>query len=175
MNIVLIITGLSLILDGIFTNFLPYLVNDLSIFTTMFTVIIVFVLYPLFVGNDKKYYIYSFFLGVIYDLFYTNLFLYDGLMFLLLAVVTVWIYKNFEVNKLHAIFCIVLMIFLYEVIFAFLLFVFNLVPVTFDKVLYKFLHSLVSNVIYGELIFIIIGFLPKKYRIRKLNSFGKKI
>lgn len=175
MNVVAIITILSLVLDGLFSSFLPYLVNDLSIFTTMFTVVIVFLLYPLFIGDNRKYYIYSFLLGVIYDLCYTNLFLYDALVFLLLAFVTVWIYKNFEVTKIHAVVCLVLIIALYEFLFGLMLFAFNLIPVTLEKILYKFLHSLASNILYGEIIFIIIGLLPKKYHSKKINSFGKKI
>ena len=75
MGLVILITGISLILDGLFTNYMPYLVNNLSIYTTMFTVCTLFIIYPLFMKNNKKYYLYSFILGFVYDLFYTNLLL----------------------------------------------------------------------------------------------------
>lgn len=171
---IIFITVLSLILDGLLTNFLPYLVGNLSIYTTMFTVITVFLIYPLFDKNHKDYYIYSFILGIIYDLFYTNLFLYHGLVFLLLAYITILIYKNFKITKINFFLCPILIISLYEFIFGGMIFILNLVPITFDQIFYKIGHSLISNIVYGEIIFIIIRYLPKKNYHRKMNGFRKK-
>ena len=42
---------ISFIFDGVLTNYLPYLVNDLSLFTPLLTVVSIFILYPL---NRKK-------------------------------------------------------------------------------------------------------------------------
>lgn len=174
MIFIILITMLSLILDGISTNFLPYLVGDLSFYTTLFTVITVFVIYPLFDKDLKKYYLYSFILGTIYDLCYTNLLFYHGLVFLFLAYLTVVIYKNFRITKINFFFCPILFIFLYEFLFGGMVFIFNLVPITFNKIFYKISHSLVSNVIYGEVIFIIISCLPKRFYHRKSVTFHEK-
>lgn len=175
MLFIMFITILSLILDGLSTNFLPYLVGDLSIFTTMFTVVTVFLLYPLFDKDHKRYYLYSFILGIIYDLFYTNLFLYHGLVFLLLAYLTAFIYKSFRITKINFFLCPILIISLYEFIFGGMIFILNLVPVTFNQIFYKISHSLISNIIYGEIIFIIAQHLPKKFYNRKINGFHRKV
>ena len=68
-----IILLISIILDGVLTNFLPYLVNDLSIFTPLLTVVSIFILYPLNRKKENKFFILIFIVGIIYDLLYTNL------------------------------------------------------------------------------------------------------
>lgn len=171
MGLVILITGISLILDGIFTNYMPYLVNNLSIYTTMFTVCTLFIIYPLFMKNNKKYYLYSFILGFVYDLFYTNLFFYDALIFLLLAYIIAFIYKNFEITIFHTILCLILIITLYESILAFMILINHLVPITFDKLFYKISHSLISNLIYGGVMFIVIKHLSKKHGNQRINRF----
>ena len=168
MLFVVIISIVSLFLDLILSNFLPYMVNDLSLFTTMFSTITIFLVYKLF-DDDKKYFIYSFIFGVIYDLFLTNLFLYDGIVFLFIAYISYLIYKNFEVNSIRNIIYIVLIIIIYELVFALSILLFNLVPISINKVFYKITHSLISNIIYGEFIYFIIKHITKKYRIRKIN------
>ncbi len=168
MLFVVIISIVSLFLDLILSNFLPYMVNDLSLFTTMFSTITIFLVYKLF-DDDKKYFIYSFIFGVIYDLFLTNLFLYDGIVFLFIAYISYLIYKNFEVNSIRNVIYIVLIIIIYELVFALSILLFNLVPISINKVFYKITHSLISNIIYGEFIYFIIKHITKKYRIRKIN------
>ena len=174
MIFIVLITVLSLIGDGISTNFLPYLVGDLSLYTTLFTVITVFLVYPLFDQDHNKYYLYSLILGIIYDLCYTKLFFYHGLVFLFLAYITTFIYRNFKITKINFIFCPILFISLYEFLFGGTILILNLVPITFGKILYKIRHSLISNMIYGELIFIFIQYLPKRFYYRKSKVFSDK-
>ena len=47
--------------------------------------------------------------------------------------------------------------------------IFNLVPITLNKLIYKITHSLLINIIYGELIYLILEILPKKYKKIKIN------
>ena len=78
----IIIIIISLLLDGILSNYLPYLVNDLSLFTSLFTLVSIFIIYPFFKKKEKKYLITIFIIGIIYDLFYTNLLFFNGVLFL---------------------------------------------------------------------------------------------
>ena len=68
--IIIIIT--SIILDGLLTNYLPYLVNDLTLFTPMLTLVTIFIIYPFYRKKIKKYYLIVFIIGITYDLLYTN-------------------------------------------------------------------------------------------------------
>lgn len=165
----IIIMFISLILDGILTNFLPYLVSDLSIFTPMLTVIGIFIVYPYFYKNNKKYFIFSFICGVIYDLFYTNLYVVDGIIFLLIAFVTVKINKNIQVNVFSILYQAILAIILYEVSLALIFVIFNVVPITFLGVLYKISHSILLNVIYAFILYFILKNFTVKYFKRGIN------
>ncbi len=137
MIVSIIILLISLILDGILTNFLPYLVGDLSIFTPLFTLTVIFLIYPLFRKKELDYFILVFITGIIYDLLYTNL--------------------------------LFLIIILYETFTGIILVIFNMVPVTISKIIYKITHSLIINIIYGELIYLIINKLPSKYKKISIN------
>ena len=81
MIVSIIILLISLILDGILTNFLPYLVGDLSIFTPLFTLTVIFLIYPLFRKKELDYFILVFITGIIYDLLYTNLLFFKAFLF----------------------------------------------------------------------------------------------
>ena len=150
----LVIIVISLLLDGLLTNFLPFLINDLSVFTPLLTLTIIFLIYPFYKKNKNKYLITAFIIGIIYDLFYTNLLFFNGVLFFIIALISMTIYKNLEVSYLRLLIYIPIIIISYEVITAIILFSFNVVPITITKVIYKILHSLLLNVIYGEIIFL---------------------
>ena len=164
-----IILLISIVLDGILSNFLPYLVNDLSLFTPMLTVIEIFMIYPFFRKKEKNYFITIFIVGMIYDLLYTNLVFFNGVLFLIIGFISLEIYKNFEISYLKLIIYLILIISAYEILTGIILLIFNMVPVTLYKVLYKITHSLILNIIYGELIYLIMNLIPKKYRKISIN------
>lgn len=164
-----IILIVSLLLDGILTNYLSYMVSDLSLFTPLLTVTSLVLICPFFYKEKKKYLIYSFVIGFAYDLFYTNLLFFNGLIFLLLGFIILKLYKIFGTGYIKALIGIVITIVLYETLTACGIVVFNLVPVTFEKLVYKITHSLLLNLIYGELVFIVLKLIPKKYLKVSLN------
>ena len=51
-----IVLVLSFFLDGILSNFLPYMVGDLSLFTPMFTVVSLVIVYPFFKKIKELFY-----------------------------------------------------------------------------------------------------------------------
>lgn len=164
-----IILIVSLLLDGILTNYLSYMVSDLSIFTPLLTVTSLVIICPLFYKDTKKYYIYSFIIGFIYDLFYTNLLFFNGLIFLLLAIIISKVYKVFGTGYIKVLIGIIITIVLYESLTVCGIILFNLVPVTLDKLVYKITHSLLLNIVYGELLLVVLKLIPKKYSKVSLN------
>lgn len=165
----IIIVTISLILDGVLTNFLSYGVDHLTLFTPLTTLISIISIYPFFYHNEKKYYIISFIIGMIYDLFYTNLLFVDGLIFLFIAYFFSKMHKLTGLNSLWiAVYSLVIIV-VYEVLVCFIILGFNLVPISIERVVYKILHSLILNIIYAELVYIITKFLPKKYKKKTIN------
>lgn len=164
-----IIFIISLFLDGILTNFLPYMVSDLSFFTPLLTVISLVIIYPLLKKDNKRYLIFSFVAGVIYDLFYTNLLFFNGFIFILLGLLIIKLYEIFGPGYIKILFHVLIIIIIYEVLVSLLIIIFNLVPMSIDKLLYKISHSIILNLIYVEIVYFILKIIPKKYLKIPLN------
>ena len=92
MSIVILI--ISLLLDGIINNNIPYI--NLSLFTPLLTLISIIVIYPLYKKEDNKYLITIFITGIIYDLLYTNLLFYNGVLCVLLGLLNIYINKKIQ-------------------------------------------------------------------------------
>ena len=166
-SIIIIVT--SLLLDGLLTNYLSYLPNNLTLFTPLLTLTSIFLIYPFYRKNNKKYYYTILILGFIYDLFYTNLLFYHAFLFLLLGFFIRFLYKNLEISWIRNIIYLFLLITIYELINGGIIYIFNLVPVTIEKIFYKIEHSLLLNIIYGEIIYFIIKIIPNKYKKNNIN------
>ena len=145
MIISLIIVIISLLLDGILSNFLPYLYTNLSIFTPLFTLVSIF------------------------DLIYTNLLFFNGVLFITIGLLIKYIYKTYEITPLRLILYIIILITSYEFLTSLVLLIYNVVEVTFYKVFYKIINSLVLNIIYSEIIYLIIKLIPNKYKKISIN------
>lgn len=165
-NIILII---SILLDGILTNYLPYLVNDLSLFTPLLTVVSIFIIYPLNRKKEKDFFIKIFIIGIIYDFLYTNLLFLNGLLFVLIAYISKIIYKNLEISYLKLILYTIIIVIVYETTYAGILLIYRVVPITLYKLFYKISHTLILNIIYTEILYFIIKHLPKKYKKISIN------
>ncbi len=165
----IIIMIISLLLDGLLTNYLPYLVNDLSYFTPLFTLISIFIVYPLYRKKEKEYFISIFILGFVYDLLFTNLLFFNAVLFVFIGFIIKYIIKNFELGYIKIIIYVLLIVIFYESLTALFLGVFNIVPITIDRLIYKITHSLLLNIIYSELLFIIIKLLPKRFKEISIN------
>ena len=163
----IIIMTISFILDGILSNYLPYI--DLSLFTPLLTLISIFIVYPFYKKKEANYYITIIILGILYDLFYTNLLFFNAGLFLLIGYITRIIYKNLEISIIKLILYLIIIIIIYESTSALIILLFNLVPVTMTKVIYKITHSILLNVIYGEIIYILLKLIPKKYQKININ------
>lgn len=171
MIISIVIVVISLLLDGILTNFLPYGVESLSLFTPLTTLVSIVIVYQLFYQshNQKQYLIMSMVIGFLYDLLYTNLLFFNSLLFLLVAYITMFLHKQLGEGYVKIILHVLIIIVTYELVTFLCIVVFNLVPISMDRLLYKISHSILFNLIYAELIYTIVKLIPKKYRKVSIN------
>lgn len=165
----LIIITLSLILDGILSNIFPYTVNNLSLFTPLLTLISIYLIYPFYKKKENKYILTIFLTGIIYDLLYTNLIFYNAIIFTIIGIISKYIYKHYEINYLNIIIQIIIIVTIYELLNALIIILFNLVPMSISRLFYKITHSLLLNIIYSELLLLIINILPNKYKKVNIN------
>jgi len=165
----IIIIIITLLLDGILTNILPYTVNNLSIFTPMFTILLPIIIYPFYIKEEKKYLITLIIIGIIYDLFYTNLLFYDAIVLFIFGLIMIKLYKNIGYNYIKVLIYTLLGIILYELFNYLVIIIFNLVSINLLEVIYKITHSIILNLIYVSILYIIIKKLPKKYKKVRIN------
>ncbi len=170
MVIAFIILIFSFLLDGILSNFLPYIVGDLSLFTPMITLVSLVVVYPFFIKKRQRYFTSCFFIGMCYDFMYTNLLFYNAILFVAIGLIISLLYKYVRLNWLSLLLFIVVIISAYECMNASIILLFQLVPMTFYRLLYKISHSLLLNLCYGEILYFIIWLLPSKYKRVAINS-----
>ena len=165
----ILILIISILLDGLLTNYLPYIQNNLSLFTPLLTVVSIFLIYPLYRKKEKQYFITLFILGIIYDLLYTNLLFFNSVLFIIIGLLTRYINKNFNLGYIKIIIYTIIIIITYESLTGIILYIYNVVPITINKVIYKITHTLLLNIIYSEIIYIILNNIPKKLKKISIN------
>jgi len=87
MGIIFII--ISLLLDGILNNLLPFI--NLSLFTPLLTLISIIIIYPLYIKKKKEYLLTIFITGIIYDLLYTNQLFLNGVVFFIIGLIIIFL------------------------------------------------------------------------------------
>ena len=159
----LIISLIILILDGILVNYIPSFFNRLNYFFPMLTISLIPFLYH---DNKRKYYIYVLILGIIYDVLYTDIFLYNAIIFSFLGVIDLQIRKYYKDNIILFLFLIILNIILYDSILFSLVFITNYQSITISDLIYKIEHSLLLNIMSG----FVFWFMFKKNNRRIIFS-----
>ena len=140
MVVAIVILVVSFFLDGILSNFLPYMVGDLSLFTPMITIVSLVIVYPLFTKRLKYYFFSCFVIGLLYDFMYTNLLFYNAILFLAVGCITMFMNRYIRRTWLSTLLFLVVAIVGYECMNAIIILIFQLVPMTFSRLIYKVSH-----------------------------------
>ena len=86
MLVAIIYVIISFLLDGIISNIVPFNLLDPSYFKTIYSIISLVILYNYF-DNHKKYLTILITLGVFFDIIYTNTFILNIIVFLIIYIV----------------------------------------------------------------------------------------
>ena len=135
----LLISLILIILDGIIIYYIPSFMNKLNYFYPMLTISFIPFLY-----KEKTRYLIV--LGIVFDLLYSNIFLYNVVIFLLLASIDYKIIKYFNNSLVLYIFLSLLNITLYDSILFLLVIVSNYQSITIHDLIYKISHSIILNI-----------------------------
>ena len=84
MIISVIILIISFLLDGLMSCYFSSSFASLNIFSTLYTLIALIVIFPYFY-NEKKYYILLIIFGVLMDIIYTNTFMMNVILFIIIS------------------------------------------------------------------------------------------
>ena len=164
----LIISVIVILLDGLLIHYIPSYYHNINYFYPMLTISLIPFLYY---DNIKDYYKFIFILGIIYDLFYSNLFLFNSLIFLLLNKNNIKILKLMKNIILTYMFLVIINILLYDLILFILT---SLISNSFiiNDYFYKISRSLLVNIIVSLGYFLI--FKRKTTYLKIHNSIHQK-
>lgn len=166
LSIILIV--LSSLIQGAISNYLGYTYTNLTIFSTLYTLIALLIIRPHF-ENEKKYLVFLIITGLIIDIVYTNTFILNACIF----VVTYYFSKIFHFFFPYNLFTMnisnLLSVFIYHII-SFLFF--NILR--YDNytilVLVKILtHSIIMTIIYTSVLYLIVELISRKFELKEVK------
>lgn len=164
----IILLIISVIIQGITSNYLGYIYTDLSLFSTIYVLITILVLNPYF-ENKKKYVIVLIIFGLIMDIVFTNTVLFNICLFLILYYFNKTFHFFLPYNFVTVNISSLCSVFLYHIItFGFL------VLVKYDQytisMLIKILsHSIIMTITYTSLIYGVCYLLYQKLELRQIK------
>lgn len=160
---ILIFTIISFYLEALFSSFLNF-----QSFFCLFVLVNLVLVYPFFKDNNR-YWQYCLVVGFFYDVIFMNtLFLNIGL-FLLLGWLIVKI-NYYLINNVYSVVYIVLIIvFLYLLLSNLLLVFLGQLDFNLARIFWQFYDTILLNIIYAVIFFLILEKLSKKYQIVKIN------
>ena len=139
----LLVSLLVILLDGIIIYYIPEFYNQLNYFYPMLTISIIPFSY---LCSKKKYYLFILVMGIIYDLLYSNILLYNTIIFILLINIDVKIINDFEDSLLLFILLSLLNIVIYDTIGFLLVILTSYQSITIYDLIYKIDHSILLNI-----------------------------
>lgn len=140
---------LSFILENIISN-----CN--TIFLPIFTLISI-----IYLKNKKHYFLASFIIGIVYGLI-TDMFLLEGISFLLCSYTIYLLYKNLPNNYLIHLLITIIIILQYRFFNFLILILGRIIEFDLNKLLVSIYGSLILNLIYTSFLYFIICFKNKK-------------
>lgn len=162
---IIIITILSFLLEFTLNK---TLFNTILVPLTVLTTLIITETY---FKKQKKYYVYAFITGFIYDTLYTNTVLINAVLFMNLAVFTKYINKNITNNPLRLLINIILSIMIYQLMTYFIHLIIDVEKLNIKDLLEGLYKPLILNILYGYAIYYLIIFLNKKHKKNKKDIY----
>lgn len=161
---IVVVLLISFILEGIVSNLVP--VN--SLFIPLFSITSLLVTYPLFNDNRIKYLIYSGTLGLLYDLVYTSTPFINTFTFVITALIITLVCRFITINKLNLIFIVLFGLLFNQTINYLLICLFRYRIFNSNTLIEGLYSSLILNVIYSYILYIIIEIINKKRKYKRI-------
>ena len=169
MILIIIYTILSFLFDGLIPNYISTNITNPSYFITIYSVISLVITFSYF-DNKNKYIYIIIILGFFFDLVYTNTFLLNIFIFLIiyliLNLIDIYIPNNIITINLKAL----ISIFTYHILSYLLLLLVHYHNYPFKLLLITLSRSIIMTIIYTTISHLIIKKLYYKFYPKKLNK-----
>lgn len=156
---------ISFVLDSIISN----VISMQSFLMPLCTLMALIVIYPYFNHNIKNYLITCFITGLFYDLIYTDTIIVHAILFLTIGFIITKINYILSYNYINVIIMAIICIIFYRFVSYGLLLITANVSFNTLSFIKSITHSLLLNIIYIVVIYLITDKISYKLRIRKIN------
>lgn len=152
----------------ILENTLSIYLNN-TYFSILFVVSTLGFIYPFFYKNEKKYLIYAFTNGLLYDLIFTDTLMFNALIFLIIALLITKINIYLVNSAVNTVIITIIIIFTYLMLSYIGLSISGYLIFDVKKFVEIFLHNILINVLYSLIFYFILERISVKYKILKVN------
>lgn len=159
---------ISTLLQGLMSRYFGYTYANLSIFSTIYTLIVLLIIAPYFT-NKKKYFALLLIFGFIMDVVYTDVFLLSVSLFVVAYYLSKTFHSFFPYNWLTISVSNLLCIFMYHTVSFLFLEVLGYDSYSFFN-LFKILGcSIISTFVYSSLVYVVVGFVYEKFQLKEVK------
>ena len=144
-----IIIIVSILLDGIFNYLFPN-----SIISSLFCIVSLITLYK--INNKNRFLIISTIYGFIYDLFFTNFYILNAMVFFLVSYFIIIFFKKFKYTFINLILLNVIVIIIYLLIIIIIFNITSYSNYSLSELLFVVPRFLLINTIYEVVIYLIV-------------------
>lgn len=164
-----IFIGISMLLDSIISNFINYGITSPSLFTPLFIIVAIPLIYPFFCKDNSKYLKFITICGLIYDLGFTDTLVLNAFIFFALGWVVI-MFNNISVNNsLSTLAIIIICLVVYNFLNYGILYVINVHNYGISYLFNIIKSTIILNILYGWLSYYILGFISNRFRIKRIN------
>jgi hypothetical protein len=154
---------ISLLLQSIFSNFLALNISFLNPLFALSALIIVFPYYK----KKNEYLITAFIYGVCYNILFPGFILIHSFLFLLVAILIMLMYKLWTSHVVSMIIFQVIVIVVYQNVYYIIITIVDKLEWSSLTGFLLIIRSLISNIVFISLLYIITEKISKKYKIKK--------
>jgi len=157
-----IISIISLILDGVISNFISFSNYSNTYFRTFFSLMSLIIIYYFYKRDFLKFILISFIIGMVYDMLYSNTFIINAVLFSIVAMLIYAIHKAISYNLISVIISGILSIII-SGIYNYLILLFMKGYKVAD--LFTYIKSnIIFNVVYILVLYLIVKRVSSKHK-----------
>lgn len=166
MTLISIVTIISFLLEGVFSNMIN-ITN--SFFAPLFSIVILIVIYPYFNHEESSFLKTCFVLGLAYDFIYTDTLIVNACIFLIIGYFIIWLNSWLSNHSISVLFMSFITIVVYRILMYTILVIVGFLPFNINALFISIYSSIILNLIYADLLYLICDYFSKKYNIKKID------
>ena len=159
---------ISLLLEVIMSNFFQTTLNSISIFTTIYTIIALVIIYPYF-SNERKYFILVVASGLLFDILYTSSFIFNLVLFLIVGIVIKTLYSILSENIFITNIISIIAISTYHITAFIILSILSSINYNLLLLINIIIKSILMTIIYTTISYYSIKFVMNKLGIKQIK------